>query len=207
MHVTVVCATSLDGKLATASRGPVRFTSRRDRARLHALRDAADAVLVGGATVRAEDPPLLPAKPPYPVRAIFSRTLDLPRGRALVVKESAPAYVFTADTGDAGKRAALEAAGVLVRSASVRDALETLRRERGCERFVALGGGQLNADLFAADLVDELELTLCPVILGGTEAPTLVDGPGFTDATLKRAKLVAHEATPEGELFLRYSLR
>src|SRR3954462_12255744 len=101
MHVTLVCAVSLDGKLSTVAREPVRFPSRRDRARLHALRDAADAILVGARTIRAEDPPLLPdekrararaaaGKKPYPVRAIASRTLDLPLGRALVRKEEAP---------------------------------------------------------------------------------------------------------------------
>ncbi len=214
MRVTVVCAISLDGKLADASRGPVRFTSARDRSRLHALRDAADAIIVGAATIRAEDPPLLPSESrsrervargrrTFPVRAIFSRTLDLPIGRALSHAEGAALYVFTEGVPDEGKKARLEGAGARVRTASIRGALEVLAQEEGVERVLCEGGGVLNAALFAQDLVDELELTLCPVVIGGTGAPTLVDGPGLPD--LKRAKLLWHEVTPEGEVFLRYS--
>src|SRR5581483_7321061 len=147
MHVVVVCAVSLDGKLSTAARDPVRFTSRRDRARLHALRDAADAILLGARTIRAEDPPLLPAadraeeraragRRRWPVRAIFSATLDLPLGRALARQEGAPLYVFTTGEPDAGKRQRLEAAGALVRRASVREALQVLEREAGVQRAV-----------------------------------------------------------------------
>ncbi len=218
MHVTLVCATSLDGKLSSVARDPVRFTSRRDRVRLHSFEDAADAILIGAATIRAEDPPLLPdearadarvaaGKRRHPVRAIVSRTLDLPTERALVRRDGAPVYVFTAEPVDAGRRSRLEAAGAFVRAASVRDALGILAREQGVERVVAEGGGALNAELFALDLVDELELTLAPVILGGAYAPTLVDGAGFTQETLKRARLLAHESTSDGEVFLKYSFR
>ena len=94
-----------------------------------------------------------------------------------------------------------------MRIASIPDGLVTLAREQGVERVVAEGGGLLNAALFSADLVDELELTLAPVILGGSGAPTLVDGPGFTQGELKRARLLAHEATKDGEVFLKYSFR
>jgi riboflavin-specific deaminase-like protein len=221
MHVTLVCAISLDGKLSTAARDPVRFTSRRDRERLHALRDSADALLVGAATIRAEDPPLLPdaaradsrvaaGKKRWPVRAIASRTLDLPLGRSLVRIDGAPTYVFTSGAlgaGNAAARERLEAAGVVLRAASLTEALQILGREQGAERVVAEGGGVLNAELFAADLVDDLELTVAPVILGGSGAPTLVDGPGFSQDALKRARLVSHEATSDGELFLKYSFR
>lgn len=218
MHVTLVCAISLDGKLSSAARDPVRFTSRRDRARLHAVLDAADALLVGASTIRAEDPPLLPderradarvaaGRKRWPVRVIASRTLDLPIGRALVPRADAPLYVFTSDPVDAGKRARLEAAGAIVRVASMPSLLETLAREQGVERVAAEGGGALNAALFAEDLVDELELTIAPVILGGATAPTLVDGPGFTQEKLKRARLVSHEVTEDGEVFLKYSFR
>jgi riboflavin biosynthesis pyrimidine reductase len=40
------------------------------------------------------------------------------------------------------------------------------------------GGGELNAALFAAGLVDEVNLTFSPVIFGGRTAPTMADGPG-----------------------------
>jgi len=216
MPLTVVCAVTLDGKLSDARRGPVRFTSSKDRSRLHALRDEADAIIVGATTIRSEDPPLLPdaerserrrarGKKPSPVRAIFSKTLDLPFGRALARKEGAPLYIFTGGTADEGKKERLEAVGALVRTASPREALQLLEREQEATRVLCEGGGALNAAFFRDDLVDELELTLCPVILGGTSAPSLVDGE--LAGIVKRARLMAHEVTSEGEVFLRYSFR
>ncbi|HZV02046.1 MAG TPA: dihydrofolate reductase family protein [Planctomycetota bacterium] len=218
MHLAIACAISLDGKLSTAARDPVRFTSRRDRERLHALREAADAILLGARTIRAEDPPLLPSKEavarrrargktPFPIRAVFSRTLDLPLGRALAPAEDAPVYVFTVETADEGKRSALTTQGAIVRHAPIDEALRILAAEQGVEHVLAEGGGELNAELFRLDLVDELELTVCPLVIGGATAPTLVDGPGFGKDAFKRARLLSHEATADGELFLRYSFR
>src|SRR5581483_1718160 len=157
MHLAIACAISLDGKLSTAARDPVRFTSRRDRERLHGLREAADAILLGARTIRAEDPPLLPSKEaverrrargkrPFPVRAVFSRTLDLPLGRALAPAEGAPLYVFTVEGGDEGKKAALATQGAIVRTASVDQALHVLAKEERVEAVLAEGGGDLNAE-------------------------------------------------------------
>ncbi|MEZ0229937.1 MAG: hypothetical protein ACAI25_15040 [Planctomycetota bacterium] len=50
-------------------------------------------------------------------------------------------------------------------------------------------------------------LTVAPVILGGAGAPTLVDGAGFSQEALKRARLLSHESTSDGEVFLTYSFR
>jgi len=218
MHLAIACAISLDGKLSTAARDPVRFTSRRDRERLHALREGADAILLGARTIRAEDPPLLPSKEavarrrargkkPFPIRAVFSRTLDLPLGRALAPAEDAPVYVFTVETADEGRRSALTTQGAIVRDAPIDEALRILAADHGVERVLAEGGGELNAELFRLDLVDELELTVCPLVIGGRAAPTLADGPGFEKDAFKRARLLSHEATADGELFLRYSFR
>lgn len=219
-HVTIVCATSLNGKLSTAARDPVRFTSRADRARLHALRDGADAILLGAATLRAEDPPLLPTAERRaarasrglaldPIRAIVSRTLDLPVGRALERAREAPVHVFT--TGQAGEAPArrLEDAGIHVHDlGSPLDyarVLETLAG-LGVKRLVCEGGGEINAGLLEAGLVDDLALTLCPVVIGGSAAPTLVDGVGFAPDRFPHARLVRHELSPSGELFLDYQL-
>src|SRR5206468_1208973 len=57
-HVTLNFAMSLDGKISTAARGRFRFTSGRDLRVMDEIRARSDAVLIGGATLRAEDPPL-----------------------------------------------------------------------------------------------------------------------------------------------------
>jgi 2,5-diamino-6-(ribosylamino)-4(3H)-pyrimidinone 5'-phosphate reductase len=76
---------------------------------------------------------------------------------------------------------------------------------RGVERVLLEGGGELNWALVREDLVDELYVTIVPALLGGREAPTLLEGDGFTMDRQRRLRL---ESVREisGELFCRYSL-
>ncbi|BAY73675.1 deaminase-reductase domain-containing protein [Nostoc linckia NIES-25] len=73
-------------------------------------------------------------------------------------------------------------------------------------RLVVLGGGQLVASLLELDLIDELWLTVCPLILGGSNAPTPVDGQGFLSHLARKLQLLEVN-TVEQEVFLHYRLQ
>jgi 5-amino-6-(5-phosphoribosylamino)uracil reductase len=77
--------------------------------------------------------------------------------------------------------------------------LETL----GIKRLAILGGGKLVASVLAADLIDELWLTVCPLILGGADAPTPVEGKGFLANLAPKLELLAVKQVG-GEVFLHY---
>jgi 5-amino-6-(5-phosphoribosylamino)uracil reductase len=73
----------------------------------------------------------------------------------------------------------------------------------GLQRLAILGGGELVAALFDEDLIDELRLTLCPLVFGGQSAPTPVGGRGFIQSQGKKLQLLEVKQI-EQELFLHY---
>lgn len=73
-------------------------------------------------------------------------------------------------------------------------------------RLVVLGGGKLVASLLGLDLIDELWLTVCPLILGGNTAPTPVEGKGFLSDLAPKLQLLEVYAV-EQEVFLHYRLQ
>jgi 5-amino-6-(5-phosphoribosylamino)uracil reductase len=83
--------------------------------------------------------------------------------------------------------------------------LDQLARS-GIERLALLGGGKIVGSFFAAELVNELWLTVCPLILGGATAPTPVQTPGWLEATAPRLHLI--EVAPvNDEIFLHYRVK
>ncbi|MBE9051855.1 RibD family protein [Nostocales cyanobacterium LEGE 11386] len=73
-------------------------------------------------------------------------------------------------------------------------------------RLVVLGGGELVASMLESDLIDELWLTVCPLILGGATAPTPVEGGGFLSQLAPKLELLeVHQV--EQEVFLHYRLQ
>jgi 5-amino-6-(5-phosphoribosylamino)uracil reductase len=85
------------------------------------------------------------------------------------------------------------------------DALAQLKA-LGLQTLAILGGGELVASLLEIDAIDEFWLTVCPVILGGANAPTPVEGIGFTAQQARCLKLLSVREI-KGEIFLHYSLQ
>jgi len=83
-----------------------------------------------------------------------------------------------------------------------RDVLEVLAA-RGARRVLVEGGGTLNFSFFREGLVDEIYITVTPMILGGAAAPTPVDGRGFLKKAQVRLRLASLRRRGD-EIFLRY---
>ena len=230
-YVTVVLAMSADGKIADVKRSPARFSSAADRVHLEKQIAASDAVLFGAGTLRAygttlgvSNPQLLQQRyqqnlPPQPVQIVASREANIdPQLRFF--RQPVPRWLLTTATGAKRWQACSEFDSILVcetHSIGIAE-VEAGSGERqstfnwisalqqlahlGMKRLAVLGGGQLVASLLAADLIDEFWLTVCPLILGGTTAPTPVEGAGFYPVAPRLELLSVHAI--EQEVFLHY---
>ncbi|MDF1660576.1 MAG: dihydrofolate reductase family protein [Planctomycetota bacterium] len=219
-HLIVCFASSVDGKISTVRRDPVSFPSRNDREHLFRLRDSVDAIVTAAATIRAEDPPLLPSPErqtrrlaaglsKLPARVVVSRTLNFPsEGRSFRPRDGSQRIAYTSSKAPGAKIQAFQEAGISVQvhdeeRVDLKKAMADLHDRWGLRRILCEGGGVMAADLFAADLVDEFFLTLCPLILGGANAPTPCDGAGHSLETAPRLELVTVDRWDD-ELCLHY---
>ncbi len=170
------------------------------------LRELADVVLVGAGTVRAEnyrgarrDTRGRASPPPI---AVVTGSADLDPGSLLFTDTRVPPIVLTSAAAPPERRERLAAAGadVVALDGLSPDALLAELARRGLHRVLCEGGPSLFGALVAADAVDELCLTLAPVLAGGT-AGRIARGPEGTPA---RPMTLAAALHAEGTLLLRY---
>lgn len=182
--------TSLDGAVTVDDRSG-GLARPADKTMFSALRAVGDVVLAGAGTVRAEG--YGPPRPSAATRAartergqsaaprlgIVSRSLALDLSAPLFTEAEAPPYVLTCADAPAGLVEATSAvAEVVVAGGSSVDLAQALAvlHERGERTITCEGGPHLNADLLAADLIDEWALTLSPLLVAG-DAMRAVSGP------------------------------
>src|ERR1700761_6843167 len=179
MSVTLKLATSLDGRIATATGESRWITGPEARAEVHRLRAAHDAVLAGIETVLADDPELTVRisghAGPQPARVVLDSRQRIPLTAKLVQSaRTVPTYVVCTTTPDE----ALVAAGVRVLQVKAvgdgRPELETVLETLAAEGLGAVmveGGGQVAASFLRCSLVDRIEWFRAPMLLGAEGRP------------------------------------
>ena len=191
---------SIDGATAVAGRsgglgGPA------DQALFAVLRSLADVVLVAAGTVRAER--YRPSKVPV---AVISRSCRLDWDSPFFTAAIAPPVVVTVAEAPALERKKAAGLADLIiaweRDVDLAAALGALA-ERGYARMLAEGGPSLNGQLAAAGLLDELCLTLSPLLAGG-DAKRILAGAALAPGRGWRLRSLCEQ---DGFLFLRYRPR
>lgn len=218
-YTLLSCAVSIDGYLDDASETRLVLSNQADLDRVDAVRASSDAILVGAATVRSDNPRLL-------VRAKDRREARVARGLP-----ASPAKVTVTERGklDAGSRffaddgtaklvycpsdIVAEAGDRLGPVATVVDGgqrvgmgwLSEDLHVRGVRRLMVEGGGTVLTQFLTEDLADELQLVVAPLFVGDSRARRFVDDGGFPWRPGRRARLV--EARPIGDVvLLRFAL-
>ncbi len=178
------------------------------------LRATADAVMAGARTVDANKVTLGPGSSKYRrqrirrhlaeynLRVIVSRSGSISPGAAVFKHRFSPIIILTSGKADRKRIRELSLLATEVKpfgneQINFHAALRWLRSKWGVRRVVCEGGGELNDALFRADLVDELHLTVCPLVFGGRNAPTIADGIGASSLA-KARNLECHSARRAG---------
>jgi diaminohydroxyphosphoribosylaminopyrimidine deaminase/5-amino-6-(5-phosphoribosylamino)uracil reductase len=183
--VTLKLASTLDGRIATASGESRWITGEAARREVHALRARHDAILVGSGTVLADDPDLtcrVPGMERVPMlRVVADARLRTPEAARLVQSAGlAPVLIITAPGHPPAAQAPFMAAGadivtVPAHAAGGLDLPSLLRAlgRRGVTRVLAEGGAGLAAALLRQGLVDRLVWFHAPAVMGGDGHPAL----------------------------------
>jgi 5-amino-6-(5-phosphoribosylamino)uracil reductase len=179
------CAVSIDGYLDDASPDRLILSGPEDLDEVDALRAAADAILVGPGTIRADNPRLLvrdPAriaareaagKPPHPLRVTLTATGDLDPAARFFTGPGAPLVYCASPAVPAAEKIQFTGAVVIDAGAdlSLAAVLEDLHNERSVATLLIEGGALILRDALAGNLVDELRLAIAPFFVGDPSAP------------------------------------
>ncbi|MBF2004145.1 bifunctional diaminohydroxyphosphoribosylaminopyrimidine deaminase/5-amino-6-(5-phosphoribosylamino)uracil reductase RibD [Chlorogloeopsis fritschii PCC 9212] len=206
-------AMTLDGKIATTNGHSAWVTNQEARSVVHQMRAACDAVIVGGNTVRLDNPRLTSHQQEAhnPLRVVMSRSLNLPEEANLWQTKEAPTLVLTEVGANPIFREQLLKQGVEVVELSplTPERAMAYLYERGFCSVLWECGGTLAASAIAQGAVQKVLAFIAPKIIGGSNAPTPVGDLGFTTMTEAlslesvQVRVVGADCLIEGYLPLR----
>ena len=220
--VFINAAMSADGKISTVKRKQTRISGKRDFDRVDSLKAESDAIMVGIGTILADNPSLTvksekrreerrkARKEENPLRIVVDNKARTPVDAEILNKGEGKRIIAVSkqavveDVEKLGEKAEILICGK--EEVNLRNLLYLLW-QRGVSRLMIEGGATLNWSLISQGLVDEIYIYVGNMIIGGENAPTLVDGKGFVveDAMVK-LELLSAKRMDEGVL-LRWRVR
>lgn len=202
MKVTLFSQVSIDGKLAlgsgNSSKELFNLLDDDDKRFIHEFRGKVDGIMVGKKTIDIDNPFLTNRyeENKSPVRIVPTSTMDLDLS-SNIFTDSEKTIVVTIEKEKNSPKAdlirGLGKACVVFGEDKVdfKKFFEYLEKEFNISSIMLEGGGYLNWTLFEQDLIDEIILMQLPVIIGGYNNTSLVDGDGFKDLeSIKKFKLI-----------------
>jgi 2,5-diamino-6-(ribosylamino)-4(3H)-pyrimidinone 5'-phosphate reductase len=207
---------SIDGKISTRKNDSA-ISSKLDLVRVHKLRSTVDGIMIGISTV-LEDDPMLNVRysttgMKNPTRIIIDSKARIPLN-SRIIDSSNKIQTIIAVTHNASSRKINEiqkkGAQVLVYGngkVNLRNLFQQLEK-MGLKKIIVEGGGEINWSVLRLGLVNELVVTISPVVIGGRDAKTLVEGKGFTNISDGiKMKLSNTIIQNKNEIVLFYKLR
>jgi 5-amino-6-(5-phosphoribosylamino)uracil reductase len=217
-YTLLSCSVSLDGYLGDHT-PRLALSNEADLDRVDEVRASCDAIMVGAATVRIDNPRLLVRSParrearttrglaPSPMKVTLTERLELDPRADFFTAGEAEKLVYCASPRVIDARSRLGRVATVVdggRRVRMRNLCEDLGA-RGVERLMVEGGGKVHTQFLTDNLVDELQLVVAPFFVGDSRAPRFVSDGRFPWNPDRRAKLA--EVRQIGDVvLLRYAL-
>lgn len=191
-YTIMLVAVSLDGKISPRRRpgqanpiGP-ELIDEHIMALHNAQRASVDAIMVGRNCILLDDSRLTLREGGgrNPTRVVLDGLAEIPP-TARVLGQEAPTVIVVAEDAPPERVAALQAAGAQIavagqgRYVDTKRAVEILRSRFGVERLLVEGGGSVHRSMIAQDLYDEIQLIICPFVIGGSTSITPVERSAF----------------------------
>ena len=217
-HTTTILAITADGKIADFTRTAARFGSATDKAHLESQISLVDGVIFGAGTLRAYGTSLPISNTKLrqsrqdrgsiqPIHLVVSASGEIDSGLKFF-QQPIPRWLLTTKdnsqlwqnnnlfdriiVGKTNSQSSFEWSEILPQLFNL-----------GMQKLAILGGGELVASLLAVKAIDEIWLTVCPVIFGGVTAPTPVGGKGWLQSEGIKLDLLEVKHI-DREVFLHY---
>ncbi len=184
-YVLLSCAVSVDGYLDDTAAARLVLSSEADADRVDGVRAGVDAILVGAATIRRDNPRLLVRSrarradraarglPPDPAKVTLTASGDLDPRADFFTLGDAEKIVYCAAPAAAAARARLSGVATIVEVGGRADLPAVLAdlAKRRVRRLMVEGGADILRQFLAAGLADELQLAVAPFFVGDPAAP------------------------------------
>lgn len=218
-YTILSCGISLDGYLDAGTPERLVLSNEADLQRVDAVRAEADAILVGAATVRHDNPRLLvrsahlragrrcQGRPDSPTKVTVTESGRLDRRNSFFTTGDSDKLVYCASGSSASVRDRLAGVATVVDAGQPIDLADVVRdlRARDVRRLMVEGGGRIHTQFLTQGLADELHLVVAPFFVGDARAHRFVDPGTFPWSSSHRAHLA--EVRQIGDVvLLRYAL-
>jgi riboflavin-specific deaminase-like protein len=217
-YTLLSCAMSIDGYIGSPG-SRLLLSNDADFERVDAVRASCDAILVGAATVRMDNPRLLVRSAalreqrtargarPSPMKVTVTRRVALDPDANFFTTGDVEKLVYCPSPRVPEARARLEPTATVI-DGGVRVDMRSLSSdlaERGVERLMVEGGGMVHTQFLTGDLADELQLVIAPLFVGDSDGTRFVRDGRFPWTAGQRASLA--EVRQVGDVvLLRYAL-
>jgi len=218
-YTLLSCGISIDGYLGGATEQRLLLSNQADLDRVDAVRAGCDAILVGAATVRNDNPRLLVRSrarqeervarglAPLPIKVTLTRRAKLDACANFFATGATEKLVYCASAAVAEARDRLGPVATVVDGGQPVDLgrMSEDLRARGVRRLMVEGGGSVHTQFLTADLADELHLVVAPFFVGDSRARRFVGDGRFPWNPDRRATL-AEVRRIDDVVLLRYAL-